>query len=285
MQSDVITGSIPATADSWSDIDTLSVPAGVRSIKKIIVGAAVDTTETAGTARSLRALPVLRLIGSGILEQSPHEYLLDAVNVLYQSDANANATGFAIDDAVQEYDVDLPVQVGGEIVAQANMLDEVGVGGSIAVQLVYSDEEATAENQMSDYVDDSGTTTADVYSEVGIITVPQLEKAPKRIRELIIAVASDLTTAPQSKRISPVIRLTGSGVAEGGSHEYLGDWGHAQIINAAGTGLFGEAFAHRCFRRVKVDIPVNAGGEILVEHKFVGETPTASTVAVGVLYE
>jgi hypothetical protein len=33
-----------------------------------------------------------------------------------------------------------------------------------------------------------------------------------------------------------------------------------------------------------VDIPVNAAGSILVEQRFDVETPTASTVAVGIIY-
>ena len=63
---------VPAAADTWTDVGTFTVPAGVKRLKKLRFGLAPDW---AVTAVSVRAAPVFRLIGSGTLEQGDHQYL------------------------------------------------------------------------------------------------------------------------------------------------------------------------------------------------------------------
>jgi len=285
MQSMYISGAAPTSSDAWTDISNISVPAKVQTLEKIWIGHAPDPTLTGGTIASIRAAPVFRLTGSGLLEQSPHEYVLDGMQYILDTVAtNFDAALLALSNVIQGYKVSIPVQVGGQIDAQMMLLDEVGFAGSGVVGFEFSDESPSGNNQMSEYVDVAGTTTADVFSTVGTLTVPQLDNAPSIIRELVIVCAPDMGTGAVSLRVSPVIRLTGSGIAEGGDHDFIGSWGYINHTLKGGTGVEGGAVSYKNIARIPVNIPINAGGSILVEHLFVGETPTASTVVVGVLY-
>jgi len=136
---------------------------------------------------------------------------------------------------------------------------------------------------MAQVIDVAGTTTADAYASVGTVNIPKTSgaKDPKKIKKILIGVAPDQGTSAVSLRIAPVIKLTGAGIIGSGDLEYVGKLGFSGEIGTTpsqGIGFDGMT------QEIDVDIDINAGGEIDVEHKFVGETPTASTVAVGFVY-
>lgn len=267
---------VPSSADSWTDIATITVPAGVKRLKKVRVGIAPDWGTTAG---SVRHAPVYRLQGSGLLEQSPHEYIGP-----FGGHAEATTGGIAEEGTYLDYDVDIPVQTGGQIVAQVNTLDEAVTAGSTYVNLFFDEKDPVMGNSMSQYVDAAGTTTADAYATVGTFTVPRPAegKAPTKIRKVVLAVAVDQGTSAISLRTASRFRLTGSGIGEGGNHDFVGPLGFSGMIGASAS----QGAAHSVMTAIiDVDIPVNAGGQILAEHRYDVETPTASTVAVGLLYE
>lgn len=271
-QSETISAAVPTAADSWTDVGTFTIPAGVRRLKKIQLALAPDW----GTAAtSVRAAPVFRLIGSGLLEQSPHELIGPFCAQCMVTDG-----AIGLDMVQVEYDVDIPVQVGGTFVVQCNSLDEVITAGTALVGVFYDNEAPKATNSMSAYVDVAGSTTAGGWYTVGTFTVPVAGagKAPTKIRAVVIAIAVDEGTAAISLRCALRVRLSGSGINEGGSHEFVGPCGFNGQVTAGQSG-------HSLMTLIiVVDIPVNSSGQILAEHYFTTETPTASTVAVGLLY-
>ena len=276
MQSETRLQAVPTAADSWTDMGTIiTVPAGVQRIAKVRVAVAPDW----GTAAvSVRHAPVYRIRGSGLLEQDPHSYMgaFGGVSVV-------TTAGLQEENTFVEYDVDIPVQVSGTITAQVNSLDEAITAGSTYIVLVYDNEAAKAPNSQSDYVDAAGTTTADAWTTVGTFTVPrQAEgKSPTKIRSVICAVAEDQGTSAISLRLASRFRLTGAGLGEGGDHQFIGPTG-----TSAHNGTSASQGVSHSKNTVVYDvpIPVNPGGQILAEHIFDIETPTASTVAVGLLY-
>ena len=286
MQRSVIEAAAPTTADAWTDIDTIKVPANVNYLRGVNFGYSPKIALTGGTQASIRALLGARVMGSGLQEQNPHQYLICGMGFVYGSVAtNYNQAMMAVQNVIQSYDVSIPVSVGAEIDIQSILLDEVGFAGDISVELLFSEEGEGDKNQMSDFIDSVGTTTADVYSEIGELTIPNPDRPPEKIREVIIATACDMGTSGVELQVSPIIRLTGAGLKSGGDHEFLGGFGYFNNTEKGGTGINGGAQMIQSFRRIPCDIPINSGGIITVEHKFATETPTASTIAVGVLYE
>lgn len=275
-QSEILSVDVPSAADSFTDVGTFTVPANVKRAMKLIVVLAPDWSVTAG---SVRMAPVLRLTGSGLLEQSPHEYL-----GMFAGSSTVTTGGASQSMLMMEYDLDIPVQTGGTITPQINTLDEAVTAGVVLVNIFYDENAATAKNNMSQFVDSAGTTTADAFVAVGTFTVPQPSegKQPKFIKAVILAVAVDQGTSAISLRLASRFRLTGSGIAEPGSHDLVGPSGYSgHIGSSASQGSYQENGTIR----IEVNIPVSAGGQILAEHLFEDETPTASTVAVGLLYE
>lgn len=274
MMSHTVTAVAPTAADAWTDVGTISVPAGAQSLKRVRCGYVHD----AGTAAAaVHSAPVFRLLGSGLLEQSPHEYVGPGDDI----PLIAATAGYAVAQENSEaYDVDIPVAVGGDILVQVNSLDEVATGQVLA-QLDFSPEPAGGKNSMSEYVDHAIPAAADAWEAVDTLRVPQLKEgaAPTRIREIVCAFVPDVAATAVSERVATRFRMTGSGLAEGGLHEYLGP--------GAGNGcvVTGPGIYDRCLVRHRVDIPVNAGGEILVETRHETELCDGGTSIFGVLYE
>lgn len=264
---------VPTAADTFTRIGLDTVPAGASRLKKAKISVAPDHGIS---AISVRDAPVLRLLGAGLQEQSPHDFL-----GMFGGVAVVTAGGVTQQNLTAEYDLDIPVSTGGQIDTLVNTLDEAITAGTVLVELTYDDQVAAANNQMSQYVDAAGTTTADAWTSVGTITVAKTvtDKDPVRIRQLTLGVAVDMGTTAISLRLASRFRLTGAGIGGGaGLHEFIGPTGtDAQVTDGTMSHDKGTVI-------MNVDIPVNAGGVITVEHRFDIETPTASTVAVGLVY-
>lgn len=272
-QSEVGLVAVPAAADSFTSVNVFTVPAGVKRLKKLRLSCVPDLTLA---SVSVRVAPIFRLIGSGMLEQSPHQFVGMFGGVFGLTDG-----GYSSNEWTMEYEVEIPVTTGGNIDVQVNTLDEAITAGSVTANLFYDNIEPQASNSMADTVDAAGTTTATAFATVGTFTVPKSTAGndPKRIKAVIIGIAVDQGIAAFSLRLSSRIRLSGSGLAEGGQHDIAGPSGDYGIV------VIGGQFAWLCTKKIMNDIPVNPGGPILVEHQFDVETPTASTVCVGILYE
>lgn len=277
MQGERVSAAVPASADSWTDVGTFTVPAKVQRLSKLDLSLAPDWGTT---AVSVRFAPVFRIIGSGVQEQSPHEYVgrFGGVSVV-------TTGGISHDDVHEEYDLDIPVQTGGTFTVQVNTLDEAVTAGTVEANAAYDNEAPTQKNQMSQYIDAAGTTTAGAYASVGTITIakPKEGSAPTMISELVMGVAPDQGTSAISLRTASVFRLTGSGIDEAGLHDFTGPYAYDGHIGT--TPSQGTAHSKMTKRIKNINIPIVAGGTITVEHQFITETPTASTVAVGVVYK
>lgn len=273
MQSMTVVAANPTAADAWTAVGSITVPAGAKSIKKVKVGSAID----AGTAAAaVHFAPVIRLLGSGLEEQSPHEFIAPGVDL----PLIAATAGYQIGETnFLEYDVDIPVSVGGVIDIQSIALDEVATG-DVAVQLDFSPDAASGKNSMAQYVD-AAIGAVNTWATVGTITIPQPKAGgePKRIREIVCGVVPDVAATAVSELVVSRFRMSGAGLAEGGTHEYLG--------NQAGNGcvVTGPGVYNDCIMRHKLDIPVNAGGQILVEQRLETEVPDGGTAVFGLLYD
>lgn len=271
MQSECGVVAVPGAADTWTDIEDFTVPAGVKRLTGFIVSVAPDF----GAAVNVRYAPVFRLEGSGLLEQSPHEYVGNFGNMSHGTIGAA-----CVEPNNRRYDVDIPVQTGGVITAQVNTLDEAITAGTVRVQVLYDNETVKQANSQSQYIDAALTVVAGAWAAVGSIIVPRMAegKSPTKIKKVVIGMATD-QAAIALLRCSGRIRLTGAGIAEGGSHEILGP---ASGTVATTDGVL--AYDHQTVE-CEIEIPINAGGEIEVEQYLDTETPTAGTVAVGLMYE
>jgi glutaredoxin len=271
MQTETAAWSGTPTADTWQTVGTMNVPAGVKRLVRVKFGTTMDPA----AAVIARVVPVFRLMGSGLSEQSPHEFVGESGGV-----TNIAANGAALSLNNSAYDVDIPVMTGGQYLIQVNFLDEGAVPCTVKAEVAYDNNSPTRKNSMSQYVDAAQATAADAWQQVGSITVPQLAAGnnPSKIREIIMAHGLDMANAG-TLRASCRFRLSGSGIAEGGSHEYIGA-NQGSNVTAAAT----EAFDKGTVRQI-TDIPVNPGGTILVEQLLDSELPTAGTVAVGLAYE
>jgi hypothetical protein len=272
MQSETVVADAPVASDTWTAIGTITVPAGVSSLKKVLVGLVPDA---GAAAVALCSAPVVRLLGSGLLEQSPHEYVCQGVDI-----AIIAAAGYAVAEPdTFEYDVDIPVAVGGTIDVQINSLADVMPGTSRG-ELVFSEASAGAANQMSQYINAERTATPDVWAAVGTITIPRLDvgKSPSRITEIAMGVVTDAAATAVSERTSARFRMSGSGIAEGGSHEFLAT-GSGGSAHTTGCGVYDRPIVRRA-----VDIPINSGGQILVEQMMDSEVPDGGEAVFGVMY-
>lgn len=273
VQSETAIGAVP-TANTWTDIATFTVPAGVKRLTKIKGGVAPDP----GALAQTHGAPVIRLIGAGLLEQSPHSYVLQGFT---HSITAANSGGVVVEPEVFMYDVDIAVAVGGQIVVQQNMLDEVPAAMTIRVELDYDEQTPSAKNNMADYVNGTAPAAAGAWTTIGTLTVPQVAtgNSPSRIREIACGLVPD-RAGNVLIRNSNRWRLTGSGIAEGGLHHVLG----SEAGNMWTTpGAQGD---DRPIVRHKTNIPVNPGGQILVEAIADVEIPeVGGTPVFGVLYE
>lgn len=274
MQSETVTAANPTGADAWTAVGTITVPAGAQSIKKVKIGCISDAGTAAATTHFA---PVVRLQGSGLQEQSPHEYPGPGSNI----PLIAATAGYVIAESnFQEYDVDIPVSVGGNIDVQVNALDEVQTGQT-TVELDFSPEPAVAKNSMSQYVDAARATAADAWQTVGTITIPQPKagSTPTRIKEIICGIVPDVAATAVSEMVASRFRISGAGIGEGGNHEFLG--------NQAGNGcvVTGPGVYQNVLVRHKTNIPVNSGGQLLVEQRLDTEIPDGGTAVFAVLYD
>ncbi len=274
MMSETVEAASPTAADSWTDVGTITVPAGAQSIKKVKFGAITD----AGTgAATTHFAPVFRLSGAGLQEQSPHDFAGPGSNI----PLIAATAGYAIAETnFLEYDVDIPVSVGGDVVVQCNALDEVQTG-NVSAQIEFSPDPATAKNSMAGYVDAARGASADAWLAVGTLRVPQPKagNAPSRIKEIICGIVPDVAATAVSEMVASRFRISGAGVAEGGDHEYLG--------NQAGNGcvVTGPGVYENTLVRHKTSVPVNPGGDVVVEQWIADEIPDGGTAIFAVLYD
>lgn len=270
-----VSAAVPTAADAWTAVGTITVPSGAKRIKKLKFAVAPDWGLTAG---SVRMAPVFRLQGSGLSEQNPHEYL-----TVFAGHAEVTTGGITMNDLEMVYDVDIPVSEGGTINVDCNSLDEVITAGTAIANVIFDTDASKAANSMAQFIDAAGTTTADVFSAIGTVRIPKTEgaKDPKKIKKLIIAVAVDQGTSAVSLRCVPVIRLSGAGIKGSGTLQYVGRCGYTgEIGTTPSQGIdFDGSIAV-----IDVDIDINAGGEFNIEQMFITETPTASTIAVGIIY-
>lgn len=262
---------VPTGADAWTRIALDSVPADVTRLSKVTFAIVPDNGTS---AISVRDAPVFRIFGSGLAEQAPHEYLGMFAGVAVVTDGTMGQ-----ENLITEYEVDIPVQIAGTIDVQVNTLDEAITAGTVMYELTYDKEPVSSVNNMATYIDAAMTTTADAFAAVGTIRLPVAAegKDPTRIKKICIGLAPDSGTSAISLRGALRVRLTGAGIAEGGLHEYLGP-SHviSQVTVGANTVSRGTVMKD-------VNIPINAGGDVIVEQRLEVETPTAGTVAVGLL--
>jgi len=270
-QAEVVSGNAPAAADSWTDVGTFTVPANVKRIKKVRMSVAPDYA----IDTSIRICPAFRLIGSGLLEQSPHEYLGPS-----GGGAAVTVGSATFQKLVVEYETDIPVQSGGTFTCQVNFLDEVIAAGAIDFNVFYDNEAPKAKNSMSQYADAASGATADVWATVGTLVIPRpgAGKDPTMIKQVAVALGLDQGVAAVLLRHSLRIRLTGAGLAEGGTHEFI----------ATAGGTWEETDGYVTFslntEKIDIDIPVSAGGSVLIEAMLDDEVPTAGTIAVCLHY-
>lgn len=271
MQTETLALSATPVADTWTTIGTFNVPAGVKRLTRVKFGVTLD----APAATVCRVLPAFRIMGSGLAEQSPHEYIGSSGGTLGIA---ANAGVLSLEP--QDFEVDIPVMTGGQYLVQVNFIDEGAVPMTAKAEVAYDNAEPVRKNSMSQYVDAAQPTAADAWQAVGNITVPQLAAGnnPTKIREIVMAHGLDMAVTG-TLRASSRFRLSGSGIAEGGSHEYIGACQGAGVT-AASTDVYDRGTV-----RQKTDIPVNPGGTILVEALLDSDLPTAGSVAVGLMYE
>ena len=272
MQSESVQA-VTGAANVWVATGNIVVPAGVVSLKKVIVGVAPDPGIGAAT---IHLVPVFRLLGSGLLEQNPHQYVAQGC------DSMAIAAGLTMNNpepALQTFDVDIPVQTGGVIEVQHMNIAEA-YPGIARCELVFSAEATGAGNNMSDYVTAVAPAAAAAWIAVGNLTVPQLGAgaSPKRIKRIDCGVVPDGVAAiTTSIMVSSRFRMTGSGIAEGGNHHILGNQ-NAESCVGAGVGM-----VDRCIMTHIVDIPVNSGGIILIEQINDGDIQPGDSI-FGVQY-
>lgn len=275
MQSESAIVAVPSAADSWTVIGTFTVPAQVKRLTQIRLALAPDWGTTAG---SVRMAPVFRIQGSGLREQNPHEFL-----GVFGGHAEVTTGGISQNELTAMYMMDTPVQTGGTFTIEVNTLDEAVTAGTVLANVYYDNTDPVEKNTQSQYVDAAGTTTADAYATVGTFTVPAPggDKNPTRIVKICLGVALDQGTSAISLRTASRFRLTGSGVAEPGQHEYNGPVHYSgEIGTTPSQGIAQDSGT----LWIDVDVPCSASGTILAEHRFEVETPTASTVAVGLVY-
>lgn len=272
MQSESAIGAVPGAADTWTDIGVFTVPAGVKRLKGVLGSVAPDP----GAIATIHGAPVIRLVGSGLLEQSPHEYILQGFT---QAITAANSGSAPVEPEIFEYLTDIAVQTGGQITAQINMLDEIPAAMTSRVSLEYDDIAPSAGNQMSQYVDAAAPGAAGAWTAVGTITIPQLQegKNPTKIREIVCGLVADVAGNALIRQSSR-FRLSGSGLKEGGLHHFLGT-GAGVMWTTPGAQKYDRPIV-----RHAVDLPVNAGGQINVEVIHDVEISEGGTVVCGVLY-
>lgn len=266
---------VPSAADTWTVIGTETVPAGAKSIKKLRFSVAPDP---GASATSIRIAPAFRIRGSGLGEQDPHSFLGKFGGYGTTTDGDVS-----LDNMSEDFDVDIPCNPNSTYTVEVNTLDEAITAGTVTYTVVYDTGDAKAKNSMADFVDAAVATAADAWSAVATLRVPQAVsgKEPTRIRRLKIGVAPDQGTSAVTLRTASRVRLTGSGVAESGNHEFSGPQGC--MAQQGGTPV-GTVKAANNTVTYDVDIPVKAGGDIVVEQRFDVEVLTAGTIAVGVEY-
>lgn len=272
--SKTLIAAVPTGADSWTAVGSATVPQGMKRLHRVEIKLGPDN---AATNLSVRNAPVVRLLGDGLNEQTPHEYLGPFGGI-----SGTTAGAASQEKLEQSYETDIPVSAGGTIEVQCNTLDEAITAGTVTVVLHYDEKAPTAKNGMSQYVDAAGDTTADRWTNIGTIRIPLPEggKAPSKITEIRVGVATDQGTASKAMRVSPRIRITGDGLKSSGDREYAGPTAQQIILDA----VAGAAPLSNMVAVIPVDIDINAGGQILIEQKFDIEAPTASTIAALLKY-
>ena len=245
----------------------------MKRIKHISIGIAPDQTLA---STSIRLLSIVRIIGSGITEQSPHDYLGPSGGFF-----NLTDEGVAVGKLNAEYDVDIRLGLGGDINIQLATITEVLAAGSMTVGLQFDDNEPTQGNSMSDVLSAVQPTAADAFQNLGTLVVPSGEggKAPSKIKKITIAIGLDQGIAAFSLRHALSIRITGSGLKGGGLHEFVGPHGDSGIVVIGGSAFEDTKIV------LDADLEVNPAGNLVIDAILINELPTASTVGVGVSYE
>lgn len=260
-------------ANIWVAVGAIQVPAGVASLKKVKVGFAPDPGVAAAT---IHTTPVFRLTGAGLLEQNPHIYVAQGVDCVLIA---ATTALVAAEPSIMQYDVDIPVSVGGQIQVDSMCVAEA-IPGTMRAELDFSAEPAADGNNMSDFVSAVMPVAANAWAPVAILTVPQLGAgpSPKRIKRVDCGFVNDNLGAVTSLRTSSRFRITGAGLVEGGNHHFLGNQNSGSNV-VTGSGMYCDMIMTHL-----VDIPVNAGGQILVEAILDGELTDGGDSIFGVQY-
>lgn len=277
MNSITSTVAVPSSADSPTAFPNIRVPAGAKRINRITFAL---TPDPGTSATSIRCAPIFDLIGSGLGEQSPHEFLGSFGGWAMVTDGAYSLWG-----GQQTYETDLPVAVGSDITPRVNTLDEAVTAGTCTVQIEFDDVTPRQNsNTMSAQVNVAGDTTADRWTLVDNLTIPVAPEGrqPSKIVEVGIGLAIDSGTSAISLRNALRVQLTGAGLKGGSAAiELLGQNGAFNQVTAGASGLL------QYTKRIdvsKTPIYVNPGGVVKVEHRFDVETPTASTVCVGFIF-
>ena len=226
----------------------------VASLKKVKVGFAPDPGVAAAP---IHTAPVFRLTGAGLLEQNPHMYLAQGVDCVLVAATTALVSA---EPGVMMYDVDIPVSIGGQITIDSMCIAEA-IPGTMRAELDFDAAPAAGGNNMSDYVTAVMPAAAAAWTAVGTLTVPQLGAgpSPKKIKRIDCGFVNDNLGAVTSLRTSSRFRITGSGLIEGGNHHFLGNQNSGSNV-VTGSGMYDSMIVTHL-----TDIPVNAGGQILVE--------------------
>lgn len=272
-QSQTVIGAVPGAADAWTDVGTINVPAGVKRLAKIRASIAPDT----GALAQVHCMPVIRLMGAGLLEQNPHEYVLQGCTL---SITAANSGSVTVEPEIMEYDVSIPVSVGGSITVQINMVNEIPAAMTSRVELDFDEQDATDKNSMSHYVEATPPAAAGAWVAVGTLRVPQSSEgnSPTAIKEIVCGRVADVA-GNVLIRNSARFRLSGSGLKEGGTHEFISTGSGVMWTTPGGQGY------DRAIKRIKRHLEVNAGGDILVESIADVEIPEGGTDILAVHYE
>lgn len=272
-QSERVSAAVPTVADTFTAVGTIRAPAGMKRLRHISIGLAPDQTLA---STSVRYAVVIRIIGSGLLEQSPHDYVGPCGGEFGLTD---EAPAVSLLNA--DYDVDIPIGLGGDINIQAETITEVLAAGSITVGLIFDDEASKTKNSMADVLTHANPTAADAWQNMGTLNVPQGEgdKAPKKITRILIGMGIDQGIAAFSLRHALNIRLSGAGLKGGGLHEFVGPHGDSGIV-VIGGNMFLNVLLQQ-----DVNMDVNPAGVITIEAILITELPTAGSVVVGLMYE
>lgn len=132
-QAQILDAAMATTEDLWASVGTITIPVmaeaeSPKRIKKLHIGCATDQAALALLRCSLR----IRLTGAGIAEGGDHEYLGPASGVIA-----ATPGVVTYDKQLVSYDVDIPVNAGGQIDVEQILDVETPTAGTVVIGFEY----------------------------------------------------------------------------------------------------------------------------------------------------